>query len=70
MEGLNIFLPNLQFTYKLSKKRVAFLDLNVSLENGSVTTDLHTKSTDCHQYLHYSSSHTDHIKNPSFIVKL
>ena len=43
MEGLNNFLPNLQFTYESSKKRVAFLDLNVSLENGSVTTDLHTE---------------------------
>ena len=46
---LIIFLPNLQFTYESSKKRVAFLDLNVSLENGSVTKDLHTKSADCHQ---------------------
>ena len=63
MEVLNNFSPNLEFTYESSKKRVAFLDLNVSLENGSVTTDLHTKSTDCHQYLHCSSSHPDHIKN-------
>ena len=55
MEGFNNFLPNLKFTYESSKKIVAFLDLNVSLENGLVTTDLHTKSTDCHQYLHYSS---------------
>ena len=60
MEGL---------TYEPSKKRVAFLDLNVSLENGSVTTDLHTKSTDCHQYLHCSSSHPDHKKTASFIIK-
>ena len=57
------FLPNLQLTYESSKKRVAFLDLNVDLENGSVTTDLHTKSTNCHQYLHCSFSHPDHIKN-------
>ena len=63
MEGLNNFLPNLKFTYELSKKRIAFLDLNVSLENGSVTTDLHTKSTDCHQNLHCSSSHPNHTKN-------
>ena len=62
MEGLN-FLPNLQFTYQSSKKRVAFLDLNVSLENGLVNTDLIIKSTDCHQCLHCSSSHPDHIKN-------
>ena len=36
---------------------------NASLENGSVTTDLHTESTDCHQYLHCSFSHPDHIKS-------
>ena len=62
-EGLDIFLPNVQFTYESSKKRVAVLDLNVSLENGSITTDFHTKSTACHQYLHCISSHPDLIKN-------
>ena len=51
---------------KKEKKKVAFLYLNVSLEHGSITTDLHTKSTDCCQYLHCSSSHPDHIKN--FII--
>ena len=44
------------------KKEVQFVDLNVGLENGSVTTDLHTKSADCDQYLHCSFSHPD-IKN-------
>ena len=39
------------------------LDLDVRLENGSFITDLHTNITDCHQYLHCSSSHPDHIKN-------
>ena len=63
MEGLNNFLPNIQFTYESSKKKVAFLDLNVSLEHGSTTTDIHIKGTDCHQYLQYSSSHPDYIKN-------
>ena len=61
-ERLNSFLPNLQFTYEPSKKRISFLDFNVSLDNGSVTTDFQGKSTDCHQYLHCSSSHPDHIK--------
>ena len=64
MEGFNNFLPNLKFTYESSKKIVAFLDLNVSLENGSVITDLHTKSTDYHQYLQYGSTHLNYIKNP------
>ena len=63
MEGLNNFLPNLQFIYELYLQRVAFLDLYVNLVNGSITTDVHTKSTDCHQYFHCSSSHPDHIRN-------
>ena len=35
MEKLKQFLPNLKFT-------LAFLDLNVSLENGYITIDLYT----------------------------
>ena len=62
MGELNKFLPNLKFTYETSKDKLAFLDLNVSLKNGVISTDLHTKTTDCHQYLHFSSSHPDHIK--------
>ena len=69
MEAFNKFLPSLQLTYEPSKRRVAFLDFDVSLENGSVTTDLHTKSTDCHQYLHCSSSHPDHIKNSTIYTQ-
>ena len=40
MEGLNNFFPKLQFTYESSKKRVEFLDLNVSLENGSLRVQI------------------------------
>ena len=55
MEELNKLFPNLEFTYESLKKTVAFLDLNISLENGSIATDLHTKSTDCHQGLYCTS---------------
>ena len=44
MEELNTFFAQ--------KKRFTFLDLNVSLENGSITTDLHTKITDSDQCFH------------------
>ena len=47
----------------MSQKKVAFLDLNVNLENGCIIIDLHTKSTDCHHYLHCSFAHPDHLKN-------
>ena len=39
-----------------------FLYLNVSVQNGCITTDFYTKSTDCHQYLNCSSAHLDHLK--------
>ena len=63
MENLNQFLPNVKFPYESPSKKVAFLDLNVSLGNGVITTDLYTKSSDCHQYLHLSLTHLDHIKS-------
>ena len=34
----------------------------MSLSNGYFSTDLHIKSTDRHQVLHYRSSHPDHTK--------
>ena len=41
---------------------VLFLDLNVSLRNKAIHTDLFIKPTDGHQYLHYQSPHPLHIK--------
>ena len=34
-----------------------------------MTTDGHIKSTDKHQYLHYTSAHPDHTKRSIFLVK-
>ena len=45
-----------------SFKDVSFLDLKVSLTKCKLSTDLHIKPTDCHQYLHYSSGHPEHTK--------
>ena len=63
MQKLNQFLPNLKFMDESSQKKVVFLDLNVSLENGCITTDLYTKETDCHQNLHCSSALPNHLEN-------
>ena len=62
MSSFNSFTPNLKFTYESSKKDISFLDLKVSLTKGKLSTDLHIKATDCHQYLHYSSGHPEHTK--------
>ena len=49
---LNNFHRNLKFTYEASSYTVDFLNLNVSLRNGAIHTDLYIKSVDGHQYLH------------------
>ena len=58
---------NIRNNKKITK---AVLALNVIFENGSITTDLHTKSTDCNQYLLCSLSQPNHMKTFIFIVKL
>ena len=63
LNELNKFHLNLSFTYETSEERVNFLDLNVSRRNGGISTDLYIKPTVGHQYLHYKSSHPEHIKN-------
>ena len=62
LDDFNRFHPNLKFTHEFSEKSVTFLDLNVNLSSGSITTDLHIKPTDRHLYLHFSSAHPDHTK--------
>ena len=63
LNELNKFYSNLKFTYETSSCIVTLLDLNVSLRNGAIHTDLYIISTDGHQYLHYQSSQPLHIQN-------
>ena len=62
LNELNNIHPNLSFIYETSENNVNFLDLNVSLRDVAIHTDLYIKPTDGHQYLHYQSSHPHHIK--------
>ena len=66
MTEFNKYQPNIKFTYESNKENITFLDLNVSLSGNKLTTDHHTKSTDKHQYLHYTSAHPAHTKR--FII--
>lgn len=59
MVELNRFLRNLNFTHEISKENVAFSDNNVNLKNGIIYTELHIKSTNYLQYIHYNSSHPE-----------
>ena len=63
LEEFNRFNPHLKFTHESSKESIQFLDLNVMLSNGKLSTDLYIKSTNRRQFLHYTSSHPDHTKH-------
>ena len=63
MIEFNTFNPNIKFTYDFSEAIINFLDLNVKLSNGKFQTSLYVKPTDCHQYLHFQSSHLKHTKS-------
>ena len=60
LEDLNDFNKYIKFTYEYSAKNITFL--KVGLKDGKITTDLHVKPTDRHQYLHFSSAHPNHTK--------
>ena len=62
LEDLSKFHCNLKFTYEKSKKKINFLDVVIKIKEGKVITDFYCKPMDGHQYLHYDSCHTDHIK--------
>ena len=62
LNDLNHYHPNIKFTHESNKEHISFLDLNVKLLGNELSTDLHIKSTDRHQYLQYTSSHPKHIK--------
>ena len=59
---LNAIHATIKFTCNHSFTSIPFLDVNVSLNDGKITTDLYTKPTDKHQYLLHSSCHPKHTK--------
>ena len=62
LEDLNNFHPNIKFSCEGNKESIHFLDLNIRLSDGNISTDLYVKPTAIHQFLHYTSSHPDHTK--------
>ena len=51
INAINSFHPTIKFTAYWSKEKVHFLDVEVTLENGALSTDLFVKPTDTHLYL-------------------
>ena len=48
MKDFNSFKSNLNFTFEYDRNSINFLDLNVKLNNGELTTIVYIKPTDCH----------------------
>ncbi len=68
METLNSFHSTIgsgriKFTHTVSPTSISFLDVQVNLINHKLETDLFSKPTDTHQYLHFNSFHPRHIIN-------
>jgi peptide-methionine (R)-S-oxide reductase len=60
-EHINSVHSSIKFTQKQSTEEIPFLDINISLKNGFLQTDLFTKETDSHNYLHSTSCHPGHV---------
>ena len=58
----NVFNPTIKFTSESSAKEIPFLDVMVSIKDGQLHTDLYSKPTDAHQFLHWTSCHPKHTK--------
>jgi hypothetical protein len=59
---LNSCHPTIKFTFEYGTKNISFLDTSVSIQDGSLVTDLYTKPTDTHNYLSFGSCHPSHTK--------
>ena len=67
--SINTFKSNLKFSFECDRNSTNFLDPNVKLNNGGLTTSIYKKPTDRHQYLHNGSSHPAHIKRSTVYSK-
>ena len=50
-------------SHTVSDTYLSFLDVNVTKNENSLSTDIHIKPTDVHQYLHFSSCHPKKRQN-------
>ena len=48
---------------KIAENSLAFLDIKLPINDNGLSTSVHYKSTDSHNYLLHSSSHPQHVQN-------
>ena len=57
LKNINNFHDTIKFTFDWSRDCINYLDVQVFKKGGVIETDLYTKPTDKHQYLHHTSCH-------------
>ena len=57
------FSPHHHVHHASSTDQLPFLDILISLKDGFLKTDIHTKPTDSHAYFPNSSCHPHHVVN-------
>ena len=63
VDFLNTLMPGvIKFTSKFSKDKIEFLDLEISIEEGKLETNLYIKPSNLQLYLDYFSNHPQHCK--------
>ena len=60
---VSTFDPNFKFTNTISPSCASFLDLDLTIVDRSIKSNIHFKDTDSHNYLLYSSSHPPKCKS-------
>ena len=61
--SFNSFHPVLKYIWEISENALAFLYIKLSINGNGLSTSVHYKPTDSHNYLQHSSSHAQHVKN-------
>ena len=59
----NSLHPRIQTELRFSTHQISFLDVDIKLVNGVIQTDIFSKDTDKHMYLHVTSNHPNSVKN-------
>jgi hypothetical protein len=63
IERINSFHPNIKFTHQYSPTKATFLDVSiVKNSDNKLETNVFEKSTNCHQYIEFSSCHPTSCK--------
>ena len=56
------FHPAIQFTHIVTETPVSFLDVQLSIQDNKISTNVHYKETNTHNYPHNNSSHPHHCR--------